>query len=355
MPVRVNLQQVRVSKRYHVTLQQGLTDLEGWAVVHHREGPFALQNEARQMNALLIDFCQSAFERHLPLSHGRRAILGVQHKFRHLKGELRAAWDSISSWEQLQPLKMRVPCPETIAESIFCVALLRGFWLEPALAHLWIPFGVLAWVAWKGLLRPIEAVSLRVSDVVLPSILHTALVDSVVLSIQNPKNRRSMGKHQVSHVLCTRCSCWLRWLTTGVHHDVKNFPGTTATFRRLFSQVCTELNVGHLGLSPASLRAGGATHLFLSGWETSRIRIFGRWEALESLDHYIQVAASALTLINATPCVLKELQAILSKKDNFVLPPLRGWEFFFERKAQIRAHLRWTARASLQRSAKQRL
>ncbi len=344
MGLGANLQDVLLSKRYRSQLLAGYRELSDWAVVQSRVGPYELRDDSKTMNTLLVDFAQSCYDRHLSLSRARRAILGVQHVHRHLAGNLRNSWDSISSWQQLAPVRMRIPCPETIAHAIFVTSLLNGFWLEPERSHLWIPFGILCWVSFVGLLRPGEAVGLRGRDVVLPSFLHTALVDAAIVSIDNPKNRRYLGRRQVSKIDNKLATDWLRWLTDSMHPDLKLFPGSLATFRSLFRSACCALEIADLKLSPASLRAGGATHLFVGGMETSRLRILGRWKGLESLDHYVQIAASALTLIQTSPEVLEVLSQVRDHSDVFKLPPDAPWSVFFSRTAQLRRHARWTSR-----------
>ena len=348
---KINLQATRATRAYSEVLNRGYDELTSWAVVHHRCVPASLSKDSEGMTQLLIDYVQSCFDRRLSLAVGRRAVLAVQHRHRRLVGELRGAWDSISSWQQHRPGTLRVPCPEVIAQGIFATALLKGFWLEPEKAQQWISFGILVWVAWCGLLRPVEAVNLRGRDVVLPSLLVSALENKTILSIKKPKNRRSLGIEQVSQVDDALSTRWLRWLVDGLPPELKSFSGSTATFRKLFSECCTELGIAHLKLTPASLRAGGATHQFVGGMETGRLRILGRWRCLKSLDHYVQIASSALTLIKVSDeshCLLASLK---KRASVFDLPPREPWTFFFDRRLQVEARKRWISNG-LQRQSR---
>ncbi len=158
----------------------------------------------------------------------------------------------------------------------------------------------------------------------LPSVIHSVLGETgAVLGIENPKNRRQMGKWQVCKIDNELATKWLAWLTSCLDPDVKLFPSSYGKFLSLFKIALAELGLTHLGLTPASLRAGRATRLFISGVETSRLRVMGRWKCLETLDHYIQVAASALTLISLNSAEVCQLERIHSRAGVFQVPPVR--------------------------------
>ena len=115
------------------------------------------------------------------------------------------------------PLAMSAPYLWLIAKAIFCVALLKGFFMDLARSPLWIPlFGIHVWVGWIELLRPGEITGLSGTDVVLPSILHSALGSCAILSIENIKNSCHLGKRRVSKINGVLAVVWLRWLTTGL-------------------------------------------------------------------------------------------------------------------------------------------
>lgn len=351
---RPNLQKTRVSSTYRHALEASYGALSSWAVVHHRDGPFLCLDDADAMNSLLIDYIQDLFDREQPISQARHAVLAVQFRHRHLWRQLKSSWDSVKSWEMQVPLKLRVPCPPLIADCLFGLALLKGFKTDKKRAHLWIPMGILTRLSWHGLLRPGEAVGLRGRDVVLPSALHASLHNCAILNIQNPKNRRSLGKCQVSRIDDSVSVKWLAWLVTDLDPDLKLFPSSLCTFRSLYRELCVDLEITHLGLTPASMRPGGATDLFIGGVETSRLRVLGRWRTLESLDHYVQIAASALAVIRVPAEVLIQLKRIVAQQALFASPPIRQWSRFFSRAQQLRAVVSWNLRHWQHRSGKQR-
>ena len=83
---------------------------------------------------------------------------------------------------------------------------------------------------------------------------------------------------------------WLACLKSERQPEAALWNSTPHRFRSMFKSVCRSLNIESLRLSPASLRAGGATWLVDQGIEVSRVRFLGRWAHMRSLEHYIQVA-----------------------------------------------------------------
>ncbi len=65
-------------------------------------------------------------------------------------------------------------------------------------------------------------------------------------------------------------------------------PGGTSAFRRLFSLTIKALGLESLRLTPASLRAGGATSRFATGMQLGQLKWWGRWAGLHALEHYVQ-------------------------------------------------------------------
>lgn len=68
-----------------------------------------------------------------------------------------------------------------------------------------------------------------------------------------------------------------------------------------------------LKLSPASLRAGGATWLVDEGIEISKVRFFGRWARLRSLERYIQVARAQQIILEIPTFTSQKLKEFLAK------------------------------------------
>ena len=67
-----NLPEVLFVEALPLAALAGYRELNEWAVVQSRVGPYELQDDSTTMNTLLVDFAQSCSDRHLPLSRARR-------------------------------------------------------------------------------------------------------------------------------------------------------------------------------------------------------------------------------------------------------------------------------------------
>ena len=126
------------------------------------------------------------------------------------------------------------------------------------------------------------------------------------------KNRRSFGKHQFVFVDHAPTCASLRWLLERLRPADKLWNQTPRAYRSMFKVLCAELHVTHARLTPASLRAGGASHLHMIGLEVSRLKFRGRWCSERSLGHYLQVALARqvqLSLPDPAQCALRTLLA----------------------------------------------
>ena len=90
--------------------------------------------------------------------------------------------------------RSRAPLPEEIVVALFC-SCLDGALEHPERALHMISAAVLFRVAFYGLLRPIEMLSLRFGDLRFHSDAAAKSVKAII-AIRNPKSRRSMGLAQ---------------------------------------------------------------------------------------------------------------------------------------------------------------
>ena len=120
----------------------------------------------------------------------------------------------------------------------------------------------------------------------------------------------------------------------------------------MFKELTIILGIQHLGLTPASLRAGKATSLFVAGMDISRLRFVGRWRSQATLDHYVQEAAACHCMLSLSPDQEALFAAMLEQGKAIALPPNQPWSYFFSRSRQLRAGLlhvrdRFLARAGV--------
>ena len=349
----LNLQRARISSGYRRTLDGAYDKLTLWCVVHGRPLPHTLENNLQALNTLLVDHLQFLYDEKYGVSAGRHALLAVQTRMRSVRGRLTESWDSMRSWEMLAPVKLRTPMPYIVLQAMFAFAMVTGFNSTGRAARDWISFGVGLICSFDGLLRPCEWAQLSARKSLMPSSRLQHLVGRGLLTISNGKNRRIFGRIQIAMVDCERVIAWLTWLTAGMASHARLQPGGTATFRRLFKTCIQALGLEGLGLTPASLRAGGATWRFASGMDLGHLKWWGRWGSLGTLEHYVQEAAATMVVMELSDVTLQRLEAIRDSSSIFAAPPQRPWSAFFSRHTQ-RPVRQWTSTVLPKRSARQR-
>ncbi len=332
----VNLLEVRVSASYRRVLDKAYDDFVVWTVVNQRPRPDTLVQDAERMSRLLADYVQFLFQSQRGVSAGRHVVLSIQHRYRHLRTHIPVAWDAVKSWEQLEPVRMQAPMPMLVLQAMFAFAMLRAFQTTDNEARDWFSFAVGLKVSFTALLRPGEWCALSAAKVAVPAQRLYGLTHSALLTIINGKNRRVFGRIQIALTDDTSAIQWLSWLTSGMIGEARLFPGGTAKFRRLFAVVVKALGITAMGLTPASLRAGGATWYFATGLlDLGRLKYRGRWASLQTLEHYVQEATASLVLQRVDLSTLERLETIVSLGSQFEAPPCVPWTALFSRARQV--------------------
>ena len=132
--------------------------------------------------------------------------------------------------------------------------------------------------------------------------------------------RRQLGFTQFATLGCALATSWLQWLTRALGASGKLWPCAQDLFRRMFRQLCREAGLGHLGLTPASGRTGGATHHYVMGVEIARLKFMGRWASIDSLAHYIQEALSTACTYSLSPGSREILERLATAHES-IRPP----------------------------------
>ena len=94
------------------------------------------------------------------------------------------------------------------------------------------------------------------------------------------------------------------------------WPLTAREFGNHFKVIMQELGVSSMKLTPASLRAGGATMFYNRGIAIGTLRFMGRWTVEKSLEHYLQLAMSTQIINRLDGVVISRL-----KKNCPYVPP----------------------------------
>lgn len=205
--------------------------------------------------------------------------------------QLQEAWVVAWSWKAATDANNRLPCPAVVVRALAAVLLL----LQRPLPALGLLLGFAAF------LRPVELSALTLEDVVLPEDLGVD-VRALFCRIRNPKNRRLAARLEHVRVDQPGLLAFARAIKQRWPRDARLFLSYAALSRE-WSRLCCFLGLpasGANGLTPASLRSGGASWLFHSTQDLSMVRWRGRWAAARTLDIYVQEVA-ALSVLPALP------------------------------------------------------
>lgn len=252
----------------------------------------------------------------------KHAVLTLQIVKPQLRRKLPATWEAIKAWEEMKPSNFRPPVPVALLMAIVCRAMLRSEKCDHGReAVRWRAFGTLVLLGFYGLLRPGELLGLKASDAVPPNSWSLGN-DFAVIRLERPKNSRQMGVQQYVEIRHPDAINWLSWLKNERPTNAALWDSTANRFRNMFRKICQELGIHSLHLSPASLRAGGATWLVDEGTEIGKVRFLGRWANLRSLEHYIQVARAQQISLLLPQATAHRLKRFLSRYHFLVHLPI---------------------------------
>ena len=280
-----------------------------------------LAADPERANAFLIDYIQTLFDHGRPFGLAKETILAMQTVFRHLKGRLRAAWDSVSSWRLRNPVRSRVPMRFEILLGLCRYGCLAAARLDQGRALLWLAWVTSLLAGFWGLLRPKELFGLHRSCVRLPGRFRVSNQNLAVFTVLEPKNRAFMGRVQVRLVRDPVCVRWLEWWWKDMLPEQPIWPATRRTWVGMLNIALRFIGLENVNLTPGSLRAGGATFLLEQGVAVSNIRFAGGWASDHSLAAYLQEAEAAATLPDLSARTARRLAWLVEELTFLASPP----------------------------------
>jgi len=317
------LSQLRYTAQYKLQLAKGWSAF--LAFIRSRNIDVSvISRSALTADKSLVEFAEHQFQQADASGFNRtkHAILAVQHKFRNHKGKLGQAWDTLETWLQQHPYRPRPPMPHLCMQAVCClVRVFAMFGQSSSVRHMLLVFAALMEAGFYGLLRSGELMALTRANLVLPQ---DGLWDDnefAIVTIDAPKNRRQLGMTQFAMVRSQEATQWLAYVFGHYQPHQKLWPWAPIRFRTILRNALSRLGLDQLGLNTSSLRAGGATWMFVRGTEISRLKFYGRWASEKTLAHYVQEAVSA-QIVNGLPShVALRLKEIVSAGAHTFLPP----------------------------------
>ena len=307
------LERTRHTPVYRERLARGVAVFEAW-LARSRLCASDILTTSRLADGHLADFVQHSFEASAPFWLTKHAVLGIQNQ-QCWRGQLPRAWNALKSWQQGLPSRHRAPLPSNIMQVAFLTGLSWG--LEDRSMSLMIPLAICIRVGFGALLRPGEIHKLRFTDIWIR--WEGGRVSGAILTIVEPKNRNFLGKTQFALLRDPGAARYLHWLKSSAPAGAKIWPSTPNMFRTLFGRLMDRSGFGKMNFLPSSLRAGGATALFLDGGcDVLRLQHMGRWASAGSLHCYIQEAVAHMVWVQLGAGVETQLAALVARSRLFL-------------------------------------
>ena len=208
------------------------------------------------------------------------ALCGLHYFWPQVKGLLRGSWKLYKNWRRLEIPQRAPPMPRSVALAMISLFL---EWNEPTMAFL-IALGFHAY------LRTGEILRLKCQDILLSP-------ETGVVTIKASKTGLRFNIDE--SVALTDSALWRLWelchLPRALRPDQYIWPRCAQTFRKLFHEALSFLQLTPLKLQPYSIRRGGATYDFQCQKQLNAILLRGRWRALGVARLYLEDGQAQLT------------------------------------------------------------
>jgi len=312
-----------LSPAYSKTLLRGLRSFGLW--LSSQDHVPSLEGPLWKVDEFVLEYVTAAHKGRNKFHVTKHAVLALQLQFPRLRYHMGATWRALRRWETLRPWKPRVPVTEELMFVLFLQALDLGMRASGQVRRLWFSLAILIRIGFYGLLRPGEGAKLRRSDVMIIQPFMKPRV--AVLAIASPKTQRVLGagRSQFTTIRDTATVDWLAAFVSGMPPEQRLWPSSRGVYNLRFGEVTKRSMVKELGVTPASLRAGGATHELVHGESMENICFHGRWVNLGSLRSYLQEAASHLVWSQLSAQARSLCEQLLRRYRILITGPPPGW------------------------------
>ena len=228
----------------------------------------------------------------------RSAVAAIAEERRAWRPWLTEAWDTATNWELREPTQARVPLPEPGYRAGVAATLLWG----------WTGLMWYLLLGWHAALRPGEALRLRRRDLTLPSDL---LSRRPVAFLRLPGTKTAGLSRWIASVQHARIES--AEVVALMEAELGELPPRARLvdltraqlaeqWRLLFARLGFPVGRRERGLVPSSLRAGGATELYVATQSFEAARVLLR-HAVRSraTERYVQEAVAALAHARLAP------------------------------------------------------
>lgn len=254
---------------------------ERWAANYLDEKTFhGLSLCPETLAEMLVGFGKYLFESGQSIYLLRRLVTFVQRRHPPFRSQLTKVWNLVSKWERLEPLCHRAPLPFVIFQAMIVTAMCWG----------WRRWAATTVLAFEGICRPGETLSALRRDLLLPSDLVVENPATCFLRVREPKGRfRGIGKVQHAKITSQTVVDFLEKIFGPVPRNEPLYAGCPSSYRRRWDRILLFLGIPiRLGLTPASLRGGGAVRAYRADEDIAKLLWRMRLKNVETLQHYLQ-------------------------------------------------------------------
>ena len=205
------------------------------------------------------------------------AVLAVTDRHPAIRQMLGGAWRLLRAWAITEPTDLHPPCPLRLLQAMVVSAIAWG----------WLETGATLLLGFFALLRPIEYLSVKWGDLVLPS----SHCNGEIIYVGIPEHKTQRRGPRRTHVKIDHKSVvrLLVKLSRGKLDYMPIWSNSAHTWRRRLRLLCQNLTGNDKTILPSSLRPGGASHFFEAwGEDIPRLQWRGRWACQRTLEHYVQ-------------------------------------------------------------------
>lgn len=254
---------------------------ERWATNYLDVGVFnSLSMCADTLTEMLVGFGKYLYETGQSIYLLRQLVTFVQRRHPPFRSHLTKVWNLVSKWERLEPLSHRAPLPFVIFQAMVVTAMCWG----------WRRWAATTVLAFEGICRPGEVLSSYRRDLLLPSDLVVENPATCFLRVREPKGRfRGIGKVQHAKISSQQVVDFLEKVFGPIARNEPLYPGSPSSYRRRWDRILLFLGIPiRLGLTPASLRGGGAVRAYRADEDIAKLLWRMRLKSVETLQHYLQ-------------------------------------------------------------------
>ena len=260
----------------------------GWA-----EGEFSCSFSQLCCSGLLLGTTLVAFGKFLfyqgsPKYMFSETINACADRFKHYRAFFSTAWSVLTRWEEEEPSERSMIMPVSVFKAALVLSLLWG----------WPYFAAALMVAFNGLLRPCEFLTLKRRNLLLPRDLLSDLPVAYVRLLNTKTKRFMLHQHaKISDSLTIQFldALFGDWLH-GTTLQLLALRVQAALGCGIFQALGVRTDESSDGVTPKCLRGSGATWLYQVTENISSIQWRGRWQKRRTLEYYLQDVTGQLLL-----------------------------------------------------------